>query len=242
MTKKWFIAGLLTLAVGTSYGEPMRTVLTKENKFPRPLQAELGSEFTYVEYDDGDIISARPYIRYGLFENLAIVGALPYHSINPDFGDDVNGIGDATVGLEFLAYEDLFGYPWIMPHIEVSFPTGDEDKGLGAGDSEFQVGVAIGTTVHDVLHWALDVRYRVLDDAENVPSAALSIVWDLDKRFSLIAEIEVADDDENDDTPVTFLAGMHYKATRDLQFGIYGGASDGTDADTIIHGKISYSF
>lgn len=242
MTKKWIIAGLLILAAGSSYAEPMRTVLTKENKFPRPLQAEIGSEFTYMEFEDGDLISAMPYLRYGLFENLAIVGGLPYLSVSPDVGKDVDGIGDAILGLEFLAYEDLFGYPWIMPHIEVSFPTGDEDKGLGTGDSEVQVGVAVGTTVNDDFHLTVDVRYLLRDEADDMPSAALSFVWDLDKKFALITEISVADDDERDNTPVTFLGGMHYKATRDLQFGLYGGTTDDTDAETIIHGKISYTF
>lgn len=244
MTKQWIIMGLLAVTVGTVQAESMRTVLTKENRMPRPWQAELGAEATYLDLknDAGDVTSIAPYLRYGLGDKLAVVGTLPYLSVNPTFGKDEDGIGDARLGLEFLAYESLFGYPWVLPHVTVIFPSGDEDKGLGTGNTEVQFGVAIGTTVYDVLHYSLDVRYLMNDSEKNIPSAAVSLVWDLDRQFSLVAEMEISDSISGGSNPLTYLAGMHYKATRDLQFGLYGGTTQNTDVDTIIHGKIAYSF
>ncbi len=252
MMKKWLAIGLIAMIGGVVEAEPIRTVLTKENRLPRLYQAEIGAEFFYVEREAVDETSVIPYLRYTLLRDFAVIARLPYRSIDPDspMYSQESGIGDATLGFEFVAYEDLFGYPWIMPHAEVSFDTGDEDKGLGAGDNEYTVGVAVGTTVNRVLHWTVDARYRILDDQDNIPSVGASLVWDLDRRFSLIGEIELSREKDvpdefgqrDDRHPLIFLAGMHYKATRALQFTLHGGTGTNSDLDTLIRGKLSYSF
>ena len=250
--KKLLALGVLAIFGSTAQAEPIRTVLTKENRLPRLYQAELGTELWYLEREAADETAVVPYLRYTVLPNFALVGTLPYRSVDPDdpMRSRQSGIGDATLGVEFVAYKDLFGYPWIMPHAEVSFDTGDEDKGLGAGNNEYTVGLAIGTTVNRVLHWAADARYRIVDDQDNIPSIAASIVWDLDETFSLIAELELSREKDvrdefgmrEDRHPLIFLAGMHYKASRALQFTLHGGTAKNSDLDTIIRGKVSYSF
>lgn len=233
------------MAVGSSvYAEPIRTMLTKENRLPRLYQAEGGMSFRYVEREFDDVTSLTPYARYTLFPDFALYAEVPFHSINPDLGSTERGLGDVRVGVEFVPYKDLFGYPWIMPHAEVSFPTGSESKGLGSGDTEYMVGLAVGTVVNRDFHVAADLRYRILDDQDNIPSIAVSLVWELDSKFSLISEIEVAREKDmfDDSHPVTLLGGMHYKATDALHFIVNGGTVQNSDVDVIIHGKVSYSF
>lgn len=252
MTKRLLLLGLIVVMGGTVYAEPIRTLLTKENRLPRLYQAEVGAEFHYIEREHADETAIIPYVRYTVARDLALVGTLPYRSVDPDdpMLKKESGIGDATLGFEFVAYKDLFGYPWIMPHGQVSFDTGNEDKGLGAGDTEYMIGIAVGTTVNRKLHYVADARYRILDDQDNIPSIAGSIVWDLDRKFSLIAEIELSREKDardefgmrDDRHPLVFLAGMHYRASRALQFTLHGGTSKNSDLDTIIRGKVSYSF
>lgn len=250
MMKKALSVALVGLLCASVQAEPIRTALTKENNLPRLYQAELGAEAYYYDVKGGDASELVPYVRYTLLPDFAVFATLPYVTVNPDFGKKESGIGDATLGVEFVPYKNLFGYPWIMPHAEVIFDTGDEKKGLGTGATEYQVGVAIGTTVNRVFHWAADARYLIVDEGDNIPSIAGSVVWDLDKKFSLMAELELSREknvmDEfgfvDDRHPLVFVVGMHYKATRDLQFSLHGGATKNSDVDSVIRGKVSYSF
>ncbi len=244
MIKKCFVLGL-TMVMGASVqAEPIRTVLTKENRLPGLYQAELGVEAYYMETDFADITSVIPYLRYTLLPDFAVFATLPYQSVDPMVGPRERGIGDVVAGVEFVAFQDVFGYPWIMPHAAVSFDTGDEDKGLGAGDTEYLVGVALGTTVNRVFHFIADARYRVVSDVDNIPSIATAVVWDLDDRFSLIGEMELSrEKDDFDDThPIIFMGGMHYKATSALSFALNGGTAKNSDMDVIMRARVSYSF
>ncbi len=249
MKNKWIVIVLGMVLASTAYAESIRTMLTKENRTPRLRQAEVGSEALYYEYENADEIAVIPYLRYALLRDLVVFGKLPYRSIDPDFGRSESGLGDASIGMELVAYSDLFGYPWFMPHAEVFFDTGDEDKGLGAGDMEYLIGIAAGTTVNRKFHFAADARYRIVDDDDNIPSIAGSLVWELDRSFGIIGEIEVSrrkdrDEfgDQEDSHPLTFAGGFYYIPRRDWTFTVHGGTVRHSDLDVIIRGKVAYTF
>jgi len=242
MIKKCFLALILAAFTGAVHAQPVRTVLSKDGNIPRPQQTELGVDLRYEEYEFREETAIGPYLRYALFKNLAIQAQAPFRTIEPEVGDKESGIGDTTVGFDFLAYQDIFRYPWIMPHASVTLATGDEKKGLGTGETSYTVGAAIGTTVADVLHFVADARYTILKDVDNVPSLGLALIWDLDRKFALVGEMEIYRDREADDYPITFLGGMHYKISRNLQFGVYGGSSQNSDRDVLIHGRLSAMF
>lgn len=249
MSKKWMIVALVITLAGAAQAKSVRTALTKENRAPRLQQAEIGTEVTYSERDLADDIAVIPYMRYTLLRDFVVFGKLPYRTIDPDFGDRESGVGDASLGFELLAYKGLFGYPWIMPHAEVFFPTGDDDKGLGAGDMEYQFGLAMGATSNRDFHFAADARYRIVEDEDNIPSVAVSLVWELDRQFGFIGEIELARRkvrDEfgfrDDSHPITFMGGFYYAPTRDWLFTFHGGTVRHSDEDIVIRGKIAYSF
>ena len=249
MTKKWLLVGVAILFCGSAYAQPMRTVLTKEHRLPRLYQVEVGADFFYQEMEMGEQVSTIPYLRYTLFRDLAVFGKLPYHRIDPDIGSSESGLGDASIGFEFVPYKNLFGYPWIMPHAEIIFDNGDEDKGLGTGEVEYMVGVALGTTQNRVLHYALDARYLILDDQDNIPSVAASLIWDLDAKFSLMAEIELSREKgrdqfgQSDSThPLVFMVGMAYQATPSLYFMLNGGTTKHSDVEEIVRAKVAYTF
>ncbi len=240
--KKILVLALVLSFTSMGYAEPIRTVLTKENRFPGENRLEIGTMGRYVELDNADLTAITPYARYGVLDHLAIFGTVPFERISPDMAGSESGLGDVSTGFELRTFEDIFGYPWIIPHFEVSFDTGDDDKGLGAGQTIYTLGIAAGTTVADKVHWAADARYRILDDESNIPSIAGSIVWDLDKQFSLMGEIEVSRDRDQDQHPILFLGGMYYKATPSLHFGLHGGTTTNSDEDVVIHGKVAYTF
>jgi len=118
---------------------------------PGPFKAEIGAVGQYksivddhvLSGDGCDLYTAAPYIRYGLAENLAVFGDVPFVQNKPSNGDTQQGLGDVEVGAELVVFQDIFGYPFIIPHAEVSFGTGDEDKGLGNGKTLCTVGVSV---------------------------------------------------------------------------------------------------
>ncbi|MBN1269633.1 MAG: transporter [Kiritimatiellae bacterium] len=261
--KKLFAIVLIAAVAGLCQAEPMRPLLVKENKFPDAGQLEAGAVFKYSEYDEEDTtvvfvdglpvinqagsreeMSAAPYLRYGLLENLAVVGTVPYRDIDNEFGDDASGMGDASLGFEIKVFEDIFDYPYVIPHMDVIFDTGDEDDGLGRGYSSVLLGCSVGTVVADIYHWIADARYEIRNDEENVFSGALAFIWDVSDELSVLAEGYVSDEEmpPDNDHPAFGQAGMCYKASEDLLISIYGGAGKNTGEDMVGTLKVSYSF
>lgn len=249
MRKIIVVLAALLITAGWALAEPGRLLLSTENKMPDLHQLEAGLLFNYAEipavfpdYGDNEEYYAAPYLRFGLLENLTVVGRVPFVSVDPEFGDGESGLGDVSLGFQLLAFEDALRYPYVIPYADVSFPTGDEDKGLGTGETMVKLGAAVGTTVQDVFHYVADISYTVAGgDYENYAGLSLGFIWDLSKKFSLLLEGNVRDLDYEGDSYTLFgQAGMTYRATKALMFGVYGGAGD--VEDTSISFKTSYTF
>lgn len=248
MMKRIFtVSTVLLAAVGISRGEAQRALLTYENKSPELHQVEAGLTAQNREFENGSRMSFAPYARYGLVENVTAYGELPYAASDRDFGADGAGLGDARVGLQLLAYHDVFGYPWVTPHIDAIIGTGDEDKGLGNGEDAFMFGVSVGSTMYDQLHFVVDVSYSL----NGAPGSATtddqvllsgSIIWDVDERFAVLGEGRVSDEGTGDNHPSVIQGGMVYKFSESLSLGAYLGAWSDSENDTDVTGKLSYTF
>jgi hypothetical protein len=240
----------------TSFAETMRPLMSRENRMPDQFQLEVGSQFYYSEFDEHDSSSAKlkrheatieAFARFGLLENLSVYAAVPYGFNDSDLIGKHNGIKDVRAGIELLAYEHTFEYPYVIPYAEVRFPTGDEDKGLGADEWGGVFGAAIGTTMYDVYHYVLDGRYdysQTGNKSEGLFGAAAAFIWDLSDRFSLLAEAKVTEkpDNSEDDVPFYFSGGMCYEATKNLSIYWYGGSSINTDENGSGSIKVAYRF
>ncbi|OGV47284.1 MAG: hypothetical protein A2X46_18255 [Lentisphaerae bacterium GWF2_57_35] len=228
--------------------------MTKENKFPERGQFEAGVLGDYINYKEDFMVSlsksymAAPYVRYGVFENLALSAEVPYVNVKDRTDDREHGLGDINLGLEFRPWQDIFRYPWIVPHLTVGLPTGDEDKNLGRGKTSGTFGIAVGTVVEEVVHFIADARYGVVSGSEtsdeDVASIAGAIVWDLSDQFSLIGEVKATNEDNApyDGTPVYFDGGMSYEATKNLSLMFFAGSAQNTAEDFHGNMKVAYTF
>ena len=255
--RKWLwvsVAGMLV--AGTALADPMRTVFTKENKFPGALKPELSLAAGGVSYDeqelgeDADSYSVAPGVRFGLTDRLALRAEVPYvgYSIGEE---DESGLGDVEAGLDFLFFEDIFEYAWIIPHATGIFPTGDEDKNLGTGETQGRFGISVGTTVNDVVHFAVDVSHTVNgtegegdDERDDLTTGALSIMWDLDERASILGEVQLRDDpvDEQDDYALRGHGGLAYRINKRFSLMGYVGSSSGMYEDYYGMGRLVCQF
>ncbi len=259
MIRKCLVAvGVTTILAGVAFAEPQRATFVKENRMPGPFKAEIGAIGNYTEIPDDyaamnngeDQYRVAPYARYGLGETFAVQAEVPYMHISPSSGDNENGLGDVVLGAEWVVYQDIFSYPFIIPHAEWSLGTGDEDKGMGAGQSLLSAGVSVGTVVMDMFHWIIDGRYTFGKEAndgtgeeKNVFTFGGAFIWDLNEKCSLITEAKASDDKNADgDVPLYIQGGIGVQASENVYVSILGGGAKNTDEDVLVSGKVSYSF
>ena len=260
LRKLVWVAVTLIVTASVVSADPIRTVFTKENKFPGALGTELslgggGSSYDDDDNRDNDVDTywIAPALRFGLTDRLALNVQVPFVGYSSGNLDE-DGLGDVSLGMDFLFFEDIFEYAWIVPHAEVAFATGDEDKFLGHGKTRATAGVSVGTTVNDVVHFAADIRYtlnggRTLsawneDEYDDVVTGALSIVWDLDERASLLGEVQFSDfaTDLDKSNSVRGHLGLAYRANKNISLMGYGGASSGLNEDFYGMGRAVLSF
>ncbi|HMP89541.1 MAG TPA: transporter [Kiritimatiellia bacterium] len=218
---------------------PMRTLLTRENRYPNVGQLEIGAFYGHAEYlDDFEQDSYGVYGRYGLSEFVTVEASIPV--VDSNFGGKSEfGLGDVELKLDLLAFQDIFNYPFIIPHIDVSLPTGDEDKGLGSGDTIIVFGISIGTKVYEKLTYVIDASYAFNGGNssaknDNVFMISGSIVWDISDRFAVLVEGRVWEKNDFDSHPYQYQGGLAYKITRDVQIAGYGGTYR---EDTLLENK-----
>jgi hypothetical protein len=229
--------------------EPQRAFLTTENKFPERGALELGYEFIGREFDTLKYNRQSVFARYGLIENLTARIHAPYDTLKPDFGGDESGLGDVTLGADLVAYQDVFSFPFVIPHLDVSLPTGDEDKGLGSGDALISAGVAVGTKTQDRFVWVLDVSYASVYDAkasekDDVFGAALSWIWELSDRFTVNIEGLFRHAEAYDSNAILVGGGMNYSWSPKLNTGVFIGRWDDDDSgeEQLLNIRAAYAF
>lgn len=229
--------------------EESRAFLTTENKFPELGQLELSYLLENNQYDGYDFISHNVQARYGLIENLTARLAVPFAMYDPEEGNSESGLGDIKLGFDLLAYEDIFRYPYVIPHVEMAFPTGEEDDGLGGGEFSYGGGISVGTVVYDCLHYVVDGTYiadadthtGVTDDAA---IGSLSIIWDISERFSVMGEGRLVNYNDADDTASMIGGGISYAWTENLGSSIYGATWPDAvyNEDQTLLLKVNYTF
>lgn len=249
MHSKWLAATLSTLMVSAFVtAESQRTVFTRENSLPDWEQVEIGARVAYREvstfFGDSDATAAAPYVRYGLTKDISLELLIPFLDINFPGGDSESGLGDIEATVQLRAFEDLFGSPYFIPHFTVIAPTGDDDKGLGAGETAFVAGISYGDDMYEFISWVWDLSYRINPDYDNQLLLSASVIWNVSEKFAFLAEgrfIDTSDVDPDENT-VLGLGGMVYDFSDALQMGVHVGTGFTDDTDAIGQFRLSYSF
>ena len=247
------VAALGAVMAVSAAGEPMRPLFTKENKFPKVGQYEVGTMFELTEMQDNleqyklsdaNLWELSPYARYMATENVALEVAVPFGGLDPDAGSSEAGLGDVRFGVALRAHEHIYRFPYIIPHASLRLDTGDDDVGIGAGESSLLVGTTIGSTMYDTdWHFMLDVGYELFEDSENVLSAGGAVIYDVNERYSLLAQGQVTNEETrngDDENPVRIGGAMLYKPSDRLTLGAYGTGAKNSREDVIATIRVSY--
>lgn len=179
-------------------------------------------------------------LTYGASDGIDIAVGLPYLWIKEkDDGVQVineHGVSDATVDVKWRFFEKEGLSFAVKPGM--SSPTGDEDKGLGAGKAGYHI-YLIGTK--DVAPWSFSANLGYMRNVtkfdveeENLWHASLAATYELIKGFKIVGDIgqeKNCDKSVNND-PAYALAGLIYSPNEniDLDIGVkYGLTSSETD-------------
>jgi len=215
------------------YTGSARTTLTRENKYPGDGHVELIGFFDHAELQDLEQDIFGLGARFGLLESVTLGASLPY--VQSDLaGEQFDGVGDLVLSADLLAFQDLFRYPFVIPHVDTSLPTGEEDDGLGTGETVINFGISVGTVVYDALTYIVDFSYAyngstyfALGDPDNIYMISGSLIWDISDRFAVLGEARLYEElDFMDGNPLEAKGGLAYRTGRDSQIAVYGGVAD----------------
>ncbi|MHC5028283.1 MAG: transporter [Planctomycetota bacterium] len=102
---------------------------------PAFLGRELFLDFSLTDGDEGQEYELEAELEYAFTRRLGIVIEAGYAWLDPDGASDEDGFGDIAVAPRFLLLDyDQF---LLSANLEFEFPTGDEDRDLGAGETIF---------------------------------------------------------------------------------------------------------
>lgn len=257
MAKSLMIGAMLCLVGGAVKAEPMRTRLTKDNRFPDLGKVELSLDVHYEErdvllvgdFDFGfaqavDRYEVAPEVRYQAFPNVSLLARIPFVSVDPEMGGSNSGLGDISLGFEWLAYEHIFTYPYLIPYATLHLGTGDEKKALGRGETGLTLGATLGSRRWDVVVFSLDGAYTIFDDSDDVASLAGSVIWEIRRELSVHVEGVITDEDFGPDesTPYLILGGISYRPYHGIHWTLYGGGGDNGQPDATVGLRATLGF
>ncbi|MBI4634635.1 MAG: transporter [Deltaproteobacteria bacterium] len=171
-------------------------------------------------------------LTYGIIDSIDLAVGIPYQWIEEkDDGvlvSNEHGISDATLDIKWRFFEkDGLSFA-VKPG--ASFPTGDEDKGLGTGKTGYHV-FLIGTK--EAAPWAFHANLDYIrneskfDENKNLWHASLATTCEIVKNLKLVGNvgIERNPDKAADRDPAFLIAGIIYSFSEnlDVDFGVKAG-------------------
>lgn len=204
-------------------------------QYARDKETEAGSEAK------GTAIDLESVLSYGIIDSLDAVLTLPYSSLRETVngvGASERGVGDISGGVKWRFFEHEGLSFALKPG--VSIPTGNDEKGLGAGKYGYSTFLIATQEIEPwVLH--LNLGYirnnNLVDERENLYHASLATEYRIKDIVRIVVNIgqERNPDLTSDREPVFGLAGAVYGLTKsmDLDLGFKAGLS-GPETDTTV--------
>lgn len=257
MFKKILTMAFVVLWYGSAFGaHPLITDdagTQGKGKFQLEVNSELGFDkekeegVTTKETQSGEVATI---LSYGITENLDIVLGVPYQwfKVEED-GETVskeNGFSDVSLELKWRFYERKGLSFALKPGI--TFPTGDEKKGLGPGKETYSL---FFITTKEIEPWAfhLNLGYirneNKLDERKDIWHASLAGEVKVVKNLKFVGNVgmERNTDKTSNTHPAFILGGIIYSITEnvDIDFGIKGGLNK-PETDYSILAGIAWRF
>lgn len=213
-------------------------------------QYEFQLEYGYDEEEDIKTkeLSVNNTLTYGLSDNLDMGIGLPYLYWKEENSEsiDEDGFSDIEFGLKYRFYEGDGLKIAIKPSI--SIPTGDEERGLGAGRAGGKVFLIIDKEFKNVTLF-FNAGYlrneNKIGERKNLWHISLAGEYRLSEAFKAVANVGIEQNPEKDSSeePVFLIVGAVYSLSDslDLSAGIKTGLTS-VETDLSLMGGITWRF
>ncbi len=167
-------------------------------------------------------------ITYGILDPLDAIVTVPYQFVRQTQGGettDNNGFGDVALALKWRFFGEKEGLQFAIKP-SVTFPTGDEAKGLGFGREAY--GITLISTFERE-EWSVSANLGYLHNEyglqsdrdayrQDIWSASLSGQYEFFEKLWLVGEVGVlTNPDVTSDTPPAYiLGGFIYEITKNI--------------------------
>ena len=193
------------------------------------FQIELNSEFTYdkeiglggTTREAGGEVAA--IVSYGIIDSIDVVLVIPYQwTRQKEEGtviSDEDGISDISLEGKWRFYDKNDLSFALKPGI--TFPTGNEDRGLGAGRATYSI-FFITTKELDPLAFHLNLGYarneNRIDERKNIWHASLASEVEIVDGLKAVANIGIErnPDKSSSTAPAFILGGLIYSLLENL--------------------------
>ncbi|MDP8218200.1 MAG: transporter [Candidatus Theseobacter exili] len=246
------VMGLVLVATASADWQRTVAVVDTETAGQYRLQADLGLSYLQANDDAAKVTTVYAQGRFGILENWDVTLWVPFNWVSPEVGTDEDGIGDLWVGTKLMLLNEI-DYPVdLSAAVFVECPTGDDDKGLGAGNASVYVVAAAAKTFDQFLvvgniggGFLGDYKVGSIDiDRKNIFMYGVEVAWMVNDVANLNLALEGATKElEGMDGEIYVTVGgqcifmENWQVTGDVSWGL----SDDS-ADWIVDGKISYMF
>lgn len=167
-------------------------------------QLELNTDHTRVK-EDGVMTRnqvANGTLTYGITDTLDLAANLPYQRNKTGGESAVKGIGDATVQAKWRVFENEQGWSVALKPA-VTFPTGNDNKGLGAGRSTESLN-ALVQYQKDAWTWLVNGGATYNDNKvgnrKNLWNASTAVLYSPTEQWTLGADVGVSRNPDQDDS------------------------------------------
>ncbi len=188
-------------------------------------------------------------LTYGIIDSADIILGIPYEAWRSNDSESVkkgSGIGDLSLEAKWRFYEKEGLSFAFKPGFTI--PTGDEEKGLGAGRPTYHL---LFVATEQMKPWEFDVNVGYLynensvGERKNIWSASLDGQLEVLKNLKLVLDAGVATNpDSSSNTPPVFILGgliWSLRENLDIGMGVKGGLTK-PETDIAVRGGITWRF
>ncbi len=221
---------LLFVFMFTQYGYSAHPLITDDTgtQGRGRFQLELNGEYAY-DSEDGvkdKVFEFSPVLTYGALDNLDVIFSFPYQLIRIEdkvnsIKDKERGFSDVSFELKWRFYENDGLSLALKPGI--SFPTGDEDKGLGTGKVGYSVYLLTTKEIKPVnVHLSLGYirNENKFQEEKNIYHLSVAGEYETTDNLKLVADvgIETNTDPSSNNDPAFGLIGFIYYFSENFSF------------------------
>jgi hypothetical protein len=184
-------------------------------------------------------------LSYGIVEKIDLVLSLPYQwgktEENESTAYDEKGISDTVLEAKWRFFEKE-GYSLALKP-GIRFPTGNDEKGLGAGKIGGQL-FLIGSK--ELGTWAFHANLGYMrnenkvDEQKNLWHASIAATWEIVKNLKLVSNVGIDrnPDDNSENNSAFLLGGLIYSVTEylDIDCGVKYGLNSSENDFSVMAG------